>query len=182
MVNFALLIFDFLKFLIITSIIAFVVFKIFSPLREKLVEKYDLTWIKSTLLINIVSIVALITFVYLYFVFLGFSLAVPQQTEIEYTMFEYLLMFGIAFIRILVASIILALALLFFEFLTSILISLQEKTKRGELTKQAIAIIISSAVFLFLVLFVFNWVPLGLFIYIFYGSVNNAPLLMLLII
>ena len=172
-------VFDFIKLLIPLAIISFIALKIGVNLREKIADKYDLSWVKSALVINLIFIFIILFVTYLSFIFIGFSLATPQEAELEYTAFEYVLMVGIALIRIIVATIILALALLFFEFLSSITISVQKKG--SVFVRELISVVITSAVFLFLFLFFFSWTAIGLFVYIFYGFVQGLPLLSLII-
>ncbi len=181
MVDVLFAIIDFLKFLIPLALVLFVLAKILHPLRIRIEEKYELTWIKSTLVINLSIIFLMIFLTYLYFVFLGFSLANPLDAEMEYTAFEYVLMIGIALIRIVVATIILALVLLFFEFVASITTSLLKEKKYSPFVKEFLGVLVATTLFLVLLLFFFNWVPLGLFVYIFYGGISEAPLLSLII-
>ncbi|MFA5764031.1 MAG: hypothetical protein WC915_04420 [archaeon] len=172
-------VFDFIKLLIPIVLISFVALKIGVNLRNKIADKYDLSWVKSALVVNLIFIFIILMSTYLFFMFVGFSLAFPQEAELEYTAFEYVLMVGIALIRILVATIILSLALLFFEFLSSITISMQKKG--SVFVREIISVIVTSAIFLFLFLFFFSWTAVGLFVYIFYGFVQELPLLSLII-
>jgi hypothetical protein len=172
-------VFDFIKLLIPLSIMSFVALKLGVNLREKIADKYDLSWVKSALVINLVFVFIILLSTYLFFIFVGFSLATPQEAELEYTAFEYVLMVGIALIKIIVATIILALALLFFEFLSSVIISMQKKG--SVFVREITSVILTSAIFLFLFLFFFSWTAVGLFVYIFYGFVQELPLLSLII-
>jgi hypothetical protein len=172
-------VFDFIKLLILIVLISFVALKIGVNLREKIADKYDLSWVKSALVINLIFVFIILFVTYLFFIFVGFSLAAPQEAELEYTAFEYVIMVGIALIRIIIVTIILALALLFFEFLSSILISMQ---KKGSIfVREIISVVLTSSIFLFLFLFFFSWTAVGLFVYIFYGFVQGLPLLSLII-
>lgn len=166
---------EFLKLLIPLTIFIFVLTKIISPVRDKLKEKYSLSWLKSTVLINFLIIFSIILIIYLYFFMIGFSLAVPQGESISYTAFENLLMVGLGLIRIFIASVILALTLLFFEVFSGIASTIQKE--KSEFVQELTGVTISIALFLILFLFFFNWVPLGLVVFIFYGSINELPLL-----
>ncbi len=168
---------DFLKFLIPVSIIAFIFFKIFSRFKQKLIDRFDLSWVKSCLIINLSLIFVIIFCFYIYFIFVGASIAPITEPELSYNFFESLLMIGLALIRILVVTIILSLALLFFEFFSSIIIVFQKEKDYSDTLKELVGVFSSTAFFLFLLFFVFNWVPLGLFIYIFYGFVGELPML-----
>ncbi|MDD3083429.1 MAG: hypothetical protein PHP82_00200 [Candidatus ainarchaeum sp.] len=168
---------DFLKFVIPLSIIMFIICKLFDPLRKKIVEKYNFSWIKSCLLLNLIIIFILIFSFYMYFVFIGASLAFPTEPELEYNFLEFFLMICLALIRILIVTIILSIVLLFFEFFSSFIIENQKEKQYSDIIKIFIGIFSSVSLFLFLLFFFFNWVPLGLFVYIFYGVVSEPPLL-----
>ncbi len=173
----ALALVDLLILLVPLSFVCFILYKLLSPLREKIAEKYGLSWIKSCIVFNFsISFIVILLF-YLYFFFLGAALAQPQDPELETTFIENILLIVYDSVRIIVASIIIALFLLFFEFVASMGIDLQEKKKYAPIFKQFLGVAVACAVFLLLMLFVFDWVPLGLFIYVMYGSIQPIPLL-----
>ncbi len=168
---------DFLKLLIPMAFIALILFKLLFPLREKIREKYSLSWIKSTLAFNFIVCFVPIVLIYIYFDFLGGALTKVIDPEITYDFFESITIFLISAVRIVIASVILALVLLFFEFVSSLVISMQEKKDYPLIAKEFIGILVSSAIFLLLFLFVFDWAALGLFFYIFYGGIRPLPLI-----
>ncbi|MDD4251104.1 MAG: hypothetical protein PHX27_02840 [Candidatus ainarchaeum sp.] len=168
---------DFLKFLIPISIVLFILHKIIFPIKEKLSNKYDLSWVKACLLINFVIIFLIIFSSYLYFFFIGGLIAPTGEHIINYDLFENLLLIGLALLRIIIVTIILSIALLFFEFFASFIIELLDKKDYSLTIKLFLGIACSTTIFLVLLFFFFNWVPLGLFVYIFYGFVSDLPLL-----
>jgi hypothetical protein len=180
-------VFDFAKLLFLLSILSFICYKLFAPLREKLADKYSLSWIKSCLVFNIIFIFVLLLFIYLFFVLTGWLNAPIRDPEMEYTLVDDLLMILIASLRIAVTSIILGLFLLFFELVASLFMESKEskasrraKNTKNNWVKQFTGIVISSALFLVLFLFVFNWAFFGIFLFVFYGYVNPLPLFLLI--
>ncbi|MFA6269529.1 MAG: hypothetical protein WCW13_06365 [archaeon] len=174
---------SFLKLLILVSVVGFVLYKIFSPLREKLAEKYSLSWIKSALLLNFVSIFVLILIVYLYFMIVGVLSAPAMDPALDNTLIDYAVLIISAIPRVLIASLILSLLLLVFELIASFFMVKKEarrsKKTQSLLVNQIVGVVVSCAIFLLLLLFIFDWVPLGLFIYIFYGSIEPLPAIIL---
>lgn len=168
---------DFLVLWIPLTIICFALYKVLSKAREHLVEKYELSWTRSCLALNFIIFFAFFFVVYLYFFFVGASLAVRLDPEVEYTILDNLSVLFFASIRMVVASIILAIALYFFELVGSFAIEFQKKSKKSKFTKELIGIGFACALFLALFLLIFNWVPLGLFVYVFYGGVKALPLI-----
>jgi len=173
----ALAIVDFAKLLLPLAFICFILYKLLSPMREKIAEKYALSWVKSCVVLNFAVCFVAIFLIYLYFFFLGAALAQPQDPELETTIIENIFLILYDSVRIIVASIILSLSLLFLEFVASLAIDFQEKYKYAAIFKQFLGVAAACAVFLLLVLFVFDWVPLGLFVYVIYGSIQPVPLL-----
>ena len=174
---------DFVKLLALVSIISFVLYKIFSPIREKVAEKYSLSWTKSALLVDFVCVVVLILVTCIYFIYLGAVLAGPIDPELDYNLIDYAVLILACIPRVIIASIALSLMLLFFELVASMFMSSKKEGKKNKgksnWVNQITGIAVSSALFLMLVLFVFNWVPLGIFIYIFYGTLEALPALIL---
>jgi hypothetical protein len=168
---------DFLKFLLPLAIIMFVVYKLFFPLKEKISDRFEFSWVKSCLLLNLITIFILLFAFYAYFAFIGTSLALPTEVELQHDFVETIALIGFAVVRILIVSIIFSLALLFFEFFASFIITLQKEKEYSDTLKEFVGVLCSSALFLFLFLFIFNWVILGVFVYIFYGVVSELPLL-----
>lgn len=177
-VGFALFsVLDFFKFLIPLVIIVFVLYKLFNPLKEKLIEDYEFGWIKSVFLINFVTIFVSIFLIYLYFYLTSFMLERPVDPELAHTMVEIILFILVDSVRIVVASFIIALSFLLFEFLFGVIFDLLEDTDYSDTVKELIAITLVCALFLFLILFVFNWAIIGLFIYVFFGGISQMPLI-----
>ena len=172
-------IFDFAKLLVPLSIIMFVIYKLFSPLRDKLDDRFELSWLKSVLALNLITTFVVLFGIYLYFFFLGGVLATPM--EFGYDIFEQLLMILVALVRIIIVTIILSFLLLFFEFVSSFVVESLGKKEYSINTKEFIGIFVSSIIFLILLLFFFSWVPLGIFVYIFYGFLEEMPLLISLV-
>lgn len=168
---------DFLKLVLPLTVFFFIIQFFFEPIRKKIVDKYDLSWVKSCLVLNFVTIFLIIFIFYLYFFLIGGIIAPTTDSELAYNFFEYFLMIALASIRILIASIILSIGLLFFEVFSSVVIELQKEKEYSDAIKRFIGIFCSTSLFLLLLFFVFNWVPLGLFVYIFYGVVGDLPLL-----
>ncbi len=168
---------DFLVLLIPLTIICFALYKVLSKAREHLVEQYELSWTRSCLALNFIMFFAIFFITYLYFFFIGASLAVQLDPEVEYTILDNLSVLFFASIRMVVASIILAIGLYFFELVGSFVIDSQKKSKRSKIVKELIGICVSCALFLLLFLLVFNWAALGLFVYVFYGGVKALPLI-----
>lgn len=171
--------FDLFKLLFLASIIGFFLFKLFSPFREKISEKYSLSWSKSCILLNFIVFFVLILVFFVFFMILGYLDAPLRDPETEYNFFENVMLVLIAVPRILIASIILSLLAFFFELVASFFMGEKSKGKKNSWIREFRGIIISSFLFLILFLFLFNWVPLGLFIYIFFGSLKPLPLMFL---
>lgn len=168
---------DFLKLAIPLTIISFVLYKLFYPLKEKLVEKYEFSWIKSVFLINFVLTFLFLFFIYIYFYLTGIIQERPLDYELSHTIFEIISFILIDSIRILIASFIIALVLLGLAFVFGIIIDLLENKEFSKTIKEIIALFVTCSLFLFLVLFVFNWALIGFFIFIFFGGVSQFPLL-----
>lgn len=176
---------SFVKLWVPFAIICFVLYKIFSPLRKKLADDHNLSWIRSSLLLNFVIFFVLLLVVFLYFFAIGAFASPNRGPELDYTVAEnaLILLFGVG--RIIVASVILAIVLLFFEMLNSFITeanllgpkSSSRKPKEPELLSQLVAVFITSAIFLVLLLFLFDWAILGLFVFVYYGQVTPTPLL-----
>jgi hypothetical protein len=166
---------DFLIYLIPLTILSFVIYKLLTPLKEKIRDKFDFGWIKTCFIINFIIVFACFFVMYVYFIFVGAALAGPMDVNLALTFVEQIMLFLNDLVRIVIASVILALALLFFEFLTGFVTDLQEKKEYSETLKQIIAVLVASAVFLVLLFFFFSWAPLGLFVYIFYGGIRPIP-------
>lgn len=174
-------IFDLVKLLLLTSVLGFILFKIFSPLRKKVEEKYSLSWTKSCLVVNFSVFFILILAVFVYFMIIGYVSAPLRDPEIEYNIFENVMLVLIAVPRMLIASITLSFLFLFFELVASMFMGKSDKKSASVgWGKEFFGIAVSSLLFLILFLFVFQWVPLGLFIYIFFGSTKALPLLVFL--
>ena len=170
-------IFDLIKLLILASIGGFILFKIFSPIRKWISDKYYLSWSKSCLVLNFLTFFILITVVFVYFMLMGYFNAPLRDPATEYTLFENISFVLIARPRIIIACIILSFLFFFFELIASFFMGKDElKKKSRSWLKEFYGIMLSSLLFLLLFLFVFNWVPLGLFIYIFFGATKALPL------
>jgi len=179
----------FIKLLLLVGVVSFVLYKIFSPVRKWIEEKYNLTWIKSAIILNFVAIFLFILLFYLYFAYIGFSSAPARDPDLEFNLFENLGRIAISAGRILIVAVILSAFLLFFELVASMFMGKKgakvQEVKSSKKSKSSsnwiaefIGIIVASALFLILILFVFDWAIFGLFIFIFYGSVSSLPLVM----
>lgn len=167
---------DFIILLIPLIIVSFVLYKMLSPLRIWLAEKYSLSWTKSCLLLNFFLFFVFFVLVFIYYYFLGSAMALPIDPEVKFNLIDDLVVIIIASVRIIVASMILSLIFYFFELLSSFVMDATQRKGKSSFTSQIIGVSVSACIFLVLVLFVFNWALLGLFIYIFYGGVNPLPL------
>ncbi len=162
------------------TVICFIVYKILNLAFAWLRKEKKISWIKSALVLNFVFIFVLLLLAYVVPFLLTNSTYVPFDEEVQPTIVEYLIYFFTQpLLRIIVASIILGIFLLFFEFVGNVLLEYQKKRKYSHLLKEFVAIFVTCAIFIILLLFVFSWAPLGLFVYIFYGKINEAPLLIL---
>ncbi len=172
--------FDLIKLLILASVAGFVLFKIFSPARKWLEEKYSLSWSKSCLILNFSTFFIFLIVVFIYFMLIGYLDAPLRDPETEYNLVENIVLVLVAMPRIVIASIILSFLFFFFELVASLFMGKEAaKNKSRGWAKEFFGIIVSALLFLLIFLFVFNWVPLGLFIYIFFGSVKALPLMFL---
>jgi len=167
---------DFVFLLIPLIIISFILYKMLSPLRLWVAEKYSLSWTKSCLLLNFFLFFIFFVLVFVYYYFLGSVMAPPIDPEVRFNIIDDFVVILIASVRIVVASMILSLIFYFFELLASFVMEATQKKGKSSFNSQIIGISVSACVFLILVLFVFNWALLGLFIYVFYGGVNPLPL------
>ncbi|HNV01277.1 MAG TPA: hypothetical protein PKK60_02500 [archaeon] len=173
---------DFVALLLVFSIIVFFVYKLFSSIRKKVAKKYDLSWTKSCLVVNFVSIFSFLLLVFIYFYILGGVLAKPIDPEIQYNLVDDFVIVLLASVRILVASIIASFLFLFFELITGFFMEVQLSKGKSNLFSQFYGILVACFVALILFLFVFNWAFLGFFIYVFYGSINSLPLMFIKIV
>ena len=125
-----------------------------------------------------------ITIVFVYFMIVGFFNAPLRDPTTEYTFIENVVLVLIAMPRIIVSSIILAFLFFFFELVASLFMGKEDTSKNKKKSrgwaKEFYGIMISSLIFLLIFLFIFSWVPLGLFIYIFLGSTKALPLMFLI--
>lgn len=111
---------------------------------------------------------------------IGYLDAPLRDPETEYNLVENIVLVLVAMPRIVIASIILSFLFFFFELVASLFMGKEAaKNKSRGWAKEFFGIIVSALLFLLIFLFVFNWVPLGLFIYIFFGSVKALPLMFL---
>lgn len=177
---------DFVKLLLLVSIVSFILYKIFSPIRKWIENKYSLSWIKSVIVFNVVSIFVAISLFYLYFAFVGFTSAPVRDSSLELDLFDNIMRIIISLGRVLIVSVILAAFLLFFELIASMFIkekvvksSGKSKSSSSNWLMEFVGVLVASAIFLALILFVFDWAIVGIFIFIFYGSVSSLPLLIL---
>jgi hypothetical protein len=180
LISFLAMFYDFLVLLIPLSIIAFIGSKLLSKLRVKIEERFNLDWLKSIFITNFVIIFVAIFLIYIYFILIGVVTAEFRTVELEYNIFENLILLGMGGIRILITTLILSLFLLFFEFVFSIVVDLLEEKEWSITVKEFIAVLVTALIFLILFLFLFSWAAFGLFIYVFYGGVSSGPLLMVL--
>ncbi len=174
-------VFDFLKLLIPLVLICFVLHKFFNPIKENFIKNKEYGWIRAVLIINFFVFFVPIFLTYLYFYFTGIIQAQAIDPELMTTFFEHIMFILTDLIRVIIASIILAIALLGFEMLCGIINDLLKNKNYSETIKELISITITCAVFLLLILFVFNWVLMGLFIYIFFGGISTLPLMFFII-
>ncbi len=173
---------DFVKLTLLFGIIALIIYKIFTPILGKIMDKYELSWVKAIFLLNLVVTFAAIMFLYLYFYYYGLINAAPLDVDLQLDLFERIAIIGMDAIRVFIGAFILAMVLLFMEFVSSMAIAYQKKYEYSELIKQFVGILFGVAVMAILLLFFFDWVPLGLFVYIFYGGLSDPPLLPTLIL
>ena len=173
---------DFVKLTLLFGIIALIIYKIFTPILDKIMDKYELSWVKAIFLLNLVVTFAAIMFLYLYFYYYGLINAAPLDVDLQLDLFERIAIIGMDAIRVFIGAFILAMVLLFMEFVSSMAIAYQKKYEYSELIKQFVGILFGVAVMAILLLFFFDWVPLGLFVYIFYGGLSDPPLLPTLIL
>jgi hypothetical protein len=173
-------IFDFAKLAFFFSIFGIILYKIFTPVLEKIMDKYELTWIKAIFLLNLIVTFVVLELIYLYFYFYGLINAGTFDVELQVNLIDISLAIFGDMVRVIIASIIIAMIFLLSEFFSSMFISYQNDKNYSELIKQFIGIFCGLSVILFIGLFFFSWVPLGLFIYIFYGSVNALPVFSLI--
>jgi membrane protein insertase Oxa1/YidC/SpoIIIJ len=120
---------------------------------------------------------------YIFFMLVGITSAPEIDPELSYNVVDYAYQIFFALPRIFIATLIVSLLLLFFEFLGSFFLA-NEEEKRGKgksspWISQFVGIAFTCAIFLLLFLFVFNWVPFGLFLYIFYGTISPLPAIIL---
>ncbi len=181
---------DFIVLLVVLSAFSFVLYKIFSPLREKLAKRFSLSWVLLAILLNFIIIFVFLVIVFIYFMALGYISAPMSDPSLSFNAFENLAIFFIALPRVIITSIILTLLLLFFEFFASFVMELVPQSKKkltamkktphfkaGEMPifSQILGVVSSCALFLLLYFLLFDWVPLGLFVYLFYGGISPLP-------
>lgn len=171
---------DFFVLLVPLGVIGFVAYKLGQPLLERLMKKHSLSWIKACVVLNFAVVFLWLMFFYFYFLFIGAAGGVPVDEEAQLTIFENMGIVLFDGARIAFSAVVIALALLFFEFVASLIISVQEKTRSPKLLKQLIGIFGAAALFLVLVLFFFDWALLGMFIFTFYGKIKAIPLVILI--
>ena len=168
---------DFVKLLVPLGVLGFIVYKLGQPLLEKLMKKRSLNWVKACIILNFVTAFAILFFIYIYFLLIGSAAGAPVDEDSQLTLAENIGVILLDTLRIAVSALIIALSLLFFEFIASLAISAQKKRNYNVLIKQLVGVFCAAALFLVLVLFFFEWAPLGLFIFTFYGKVRALPLL-----
>ena len=167
---------DFVKYLLILSVIFFILYKLLSPLREKLADKYDMSWIRSAATFNLIVVFVCFLVFYLYFIVVGALAAPPIDPDIQFNLVEETFVILLGVVRVAVASVILAMGLLFFEFVASLVIDMQKKKKYSPLLKQFVGVLVAVLVFLLLFIFLFSWVPVGIYVYVFYGGIPPTVL------
>jgi len=180
LISFFAMFYDFLVLLIPLTILAFIGSKLLSRLREKIEDKFKLGWMKSIFITNFAVIFVIILFAFIYFILVGAFTAEFRTPELEYDIFENIMLVGLGIIRIAITTLILSLFLVFFELLDTLIIELIKDKGWSDIVKEFVAVLIVCFIFLVLFLFLFSWAAFGLFIYIFYGGVSSGPLLMVL--
>jgi len=180
LISFFAMFYDFLILLIPLAIVAFISSKLLSKLREKIEDKFKLGWMKSIFITNFAVIFIIIFLAFIYFIIIGAMSAQFRTPELEYDIFENLLLVGLGVVRIVITTLILSLFLLFFELVDSLIVELLDKKEWSSIVKEFVAVLIVCFIFLILFLFLFSWAAFGLFIYVFYGGVSSGPLLMVL--
>ena len=176
----AFAVFDFAKLALFFGVIGLIVYKFFKPLLDKIMYKYELSWVKSVFLLNLVVVFFTVFLVYLYFFYYGLMNAGAFDVDLQPNLIDIFLAILVDAVRIFVASVIIALIVLLTEFLSSLGIAYQKKKKYSATIKQFIGIVFGVSIILILGLFFFDWVPLGLFVYVFYGGVNALPVVPLI--
>jgi hypothetical protein len=102
--------------------------------------------------------------------------APPIDPDLQFDIAEEILVILLGAVRVAVASIILAMGLLFFEFIASLCIDMQKKKKYSHFLKQFMGVLVSALIFLLIFVFIFSWVPVGLYVYIFYGGMTPVAI------
>jgi len=180
-ISFFAMFYDFIILLIPLAVIGFIGSKLLSKVREKIADRFKLDWLKSIFVTNFVIIFIGIFLAFIYFIFVGAALSQYRAPEIEFDIIENLVLIGMGTVRIAVAALILSLFLLFFEFISSLVVDMLEKKEWPEISKEFIGVLVASIIFLILFLFLFSWAAFGLFIFVFYGGVSSGPLLLMVL-
>lgn len=170
---------DFIILLAPLGVTGFVAYKLGQPLLEALMKRYSLSWIKACIILNFAVAFAWLFFFYIYFILIGSAAGAPIDEDSQLTLLENIGVILFDSIRIAVTAITVSFSLLFFEFIASIIISVQKKNRYPVLLKQLIGVFGAAALFLVLVLFFFDWALFGLFIFTFYGKIRAVPILVI---
>ncbi|MDD3159821.1 MAG: hypothetical protein PHQ98_02545 [Candidatus ainarchaeum sp.] len=174
---------DFFKFVIPLAVLFLIVYSILEFFQKKLNSKYNLSFIKSFFIINSIFIFIAILAFYLYFILIGYLLVDSSAVnpDLAYTLVENIFMVLSGVFRILLISIILSLVFLSIELFYSVVFDVLKKNISNELIRKFISSIITIAIFMLIFVFFFSWVPIGIFVYVFYGgAVNQVPLFLLI--
>ncbi len=167
---------NFIQILLLFGFFGFIIYHIFQPIHNYLINEKNFKWINACLLINFLVFFIVITIAYLVPFISSLGLGPAMEEFLVITPLEYLIYFLTEpLLRIILAAVILSLIMLFFEFLVSLFLDMQDEKKYNLLLKEVIAVLGSTAIFIFLLLFVFDWVPLGLYVFIFFGGVGSLP-------
>ncbi|MBU1120465.1 hypothetical protein KJ660_01160 [Candidatus Micrarchaeota archaeon] len=161
---------DLIKGSFLLSIIVFALVLIGIFIQRKLIKKFKLSWIKSSLISTFIIVFIFVFAMYVFPLALGFSGTdpgiLPQGFEMTAT--EYLFLIGMALFKVILLSFILTVFLLPLQFVGLFAMDfLKKKYSLPFIANVFFAVFCSTLVGSFIVIYLFPWIPTGI-VYLLY--------------
>lgn len=161
---------DLIKGSFLLSIIVFALVLIGIFIQRKLIKRFKLSWIKSSLISTFIIVLIFVFAMYVFPLAVGFSQHDPGilPEGFEMTAGEYLFLIGTALFKILSLSFILTVFLLPLQFVGLFAMDfLKKKYSLPFLANVFFAVFCSTLVGAFIVIYLFPWIPTGI-VYLLY--------------
>lgn len=164
--------FDLLRLSVIFSIPAFVLVFLASRVRFWAAKRFHLSWIRSTAVVSFAFVLCLVVLVYFFPIALLVPSALQSDVPPEFaeTPLAYLMLFVLAFIRLVLSAAVITLLLFPVIFVGSFLFDwLSSKTRFGFVIKLYLAVLACTVLSWYFLLFIAPFVLPGIIYLVFFG-------------